>query len=53
MQESNLLGNLLPTIHELYELIKAIREKYNIPLILPDDAQLAVTLAEERTTDEL
>jgi HEPN domain-containing protein len=52
MNEISLLSKLLPSTPELDELLRKIREKYNIPSILPENVQLAETLSQERTVEE-
>ena len=50
--ENRLLGILLPSIDGLREILQAVREKYNIPEVLPENVQLAETLFQERTLEE-
>ncbi len=52
MQEFKLLGTLLPSMGALRKILERIREKYNIPPVLPEDEQLAETLRAERTPEE-
>ena len=37
MKESEFLGELIPTSPDLFPIIQAVREKYNLPEINPDD----------------
>jgi hypothetical protein len=37
MKESQLLGTLLPSLPEFIPILQAIREKYNLPEISPED----------------
>jgi len=50
--EKRLLGMLLPSINSLREILQAVRKKYNIPEVLPENVQLAKTLFQERTLEE-
>ena len=43
---------LLPSINSLREILQAVRKKYNIPEVLPENVQLAKTLFQERTLEE-
>lgn len=52
MQESKLLGTLLPSMPAMHAILEKIRDKYNIPPVLPEDEQLAETLRAERTPEE-
>ena len=37
MKESQLLGTLLPSHPDFIPIVQAVREKYNLPEISPDD----------------
>lgn len=52
MQEFKLLGTLLPSMGALRKIVDGIREKYQIPEVLPEDQQLAETLRAERRPEE-
>lgn len=52
MQESRLLGTWLPSTPVLHGILDKIRQKYNIPEVLPGNKQLAATLRAERTREE-
>jgi hypothetical protein len=52
MQESRLLGIVLPSFPVLRAILDRTREKYSIPPVLPEDAQLSATLRAERTQEE-
>jgi hypothetical protein len=49
MNETELISKLLPSIPELDELLRRIREKYNIPEVLPEDEQLASILVKRES----
>ena len=48
MKESQLLGTLLPSQPDLIPIIQAIREKYNLSEINPDDDPIQMKRAPER-----
>jgi len=48
MKESKLLGTLLPSHPDLIPIIQAIREKYNLPEISPDDDPIQMKKAPKR-----
>jgi len=52
MSQVDLLNRLLPSHPELDEMLRKIREKYDIPEVLPEYEQLAETLSQERTIEE-
>ena len=52
MSQVDLLKKLLPSISELNEILTKIREKHNIPPVLPEHKQLIETLSQERTLKE-
>jgi hypothetical protein len=49
MSQADLLSILVPSIPELNEILKKIREKHNFPEVLPEHEQLIETLFQERT----
>jgi len=44
MSQVELLGKLLPSLPELEEMLRKIREKYDIPEVLLEDEQLVEIL---------
>jgi hypothetical protein len=52
MNVSKLLNKLLPSSEVVNTILGKIKDKYNIPEVLPENAQLAETLLAERTPDE-
>jgi len=44
MSQVELLGKLLPSLPELEEMLRKIREKYDIPEVLLEDEQLVELL---------
>src|ERR1700690_814832 len=52
MPVSELLNKLLPSSGVLNTILKKIKNKYNIPDVLPENEQLAETLLAERTPNE-
>ena len=51
-QQAELFGNLTPNIPEINDILKRVREKHNIPEVLPEHEQLVESLFQERTLDE-
>lgn len=48
MKESQFLGTLLPSHPDFLPIVQAIREKYNLPEISPDDDPITeVTIGDE------
>jgi hypothetical protein len=48
MKESEFLGTLLPSHPDFLPIVQAIREKYNLPEISPDDDPITeVTIGDE------
>jgi len=52
VNESRLLGIVLPSFPVLRAILDRIREKYDIPPVLPENAQLIETLRAERSQEE-
>jgi len=48
MKESKFIGTLLPSHPDLTPIIQAIREKYNLPEISPNDDPIQMKKAPER-----
>lgn len=51
-KRAKLLGVAFPAIPEIVDTLKPLMEKYNIPLILPEDKELQRTVHAERTDEE-
>jgi hypothetical protein len=51
MQKTDLLSRLLPSIPEIHKILLTIREKYDLPEVLPENEQLAQLLLESEFYD--
>src|SRR5262245_11240211 len=51
-EELGILSRLLPSLPKLKEMFQKIRRKHQIPEVLPENEQLAETLAQERTLEK-
>jgi len=52
INETELISKLLPSIPELNKLLRKIREKYNIPEVLPEDEQIAPILLKRESKNK-
>jgi hypothetical protein len=49
MKETELLGTLLPSHPDFIPILQAIREKYNLPEISPDDDPISEIFSGDKT----